>query len=85
MEPNPDQDKIDAYFNRALLTAREQKAASLELRAAIGLATLRQKQGKCAEARNFVAPMLERITEGFGTLDLIEAQNLLQSLSSSRD
>jgi predicted ATPase len=85
MEPNPDQDKIDAYFNRALLTAREQKAASLELRAAMGLATLRQKQGKCAEARNFVAPMLERITEGFGTLDLIEAQNLLQSLSSSRD
>jgi hypothetical protein len=49
------------------------------------LATLRQKQGKCAEACNFVAPMLERITEGFGTLDLIEAQNLLQSLSSSRD
>jgi predicted ATPase len=85
MEPNPDQDKIDAYFNRALLTACEQKAASLELRAAMGLATLRQKQGKCAEARNFVAPMLERITEGFGTLDLIEAQNLLQSLSSSRD
>jgi predicted ATPase/class 3 adenylate cyclase len=85
MEPNPDQDKIDAYFNRALLTAREQKAASLELRAAMGLATLRQKQGKCAEARNFVATMLERITEGFGTLDLIEAQNLLQSLSSSRD
>jgi len=85
MSPNPDQAKIDAYLNRALSTAREQKAASLELRAAISMARLYQKQGQFAEACSLVAPVLQRFTEGFGTPDLIEAKALLQSLSSSRD
>lgn len=85
MAPAPDQAKIDAYLTTALSTARAQQAASLELRAATGLARLRQTQGKPGEAYDLVAPVLERFTEGFGTPDLIEAQSLLQSLSSSRD
>jgi predicted ATPase len=44
MEPNPDQVKIDTYLNRALSAAREQRAASLELRVATSMARLRAKQ-----------------------------------------
>jgi predicted ATPase/class 3 adenylate cyclase len=81
MEPNPDQVRIDAYFGRALSTAREQKAASLELRVATSVARLLQKKGKHAEARDVLAPVLERFTEGFDTLDLIEAKTLLQKIA----
>jgi predicted ATPase len=83
MEPNRDQGKIDAYLNRALAAAREQEAASLELRVAISMARLRQQQGKHAEARNFVAPILEGFTEGLGTADLIEAKSLLQTTGAT--
>ena len=83
MEPKRDQGKIDAYLNRALATAREQEAASLELRVAISMARLRQQQGKHAESRNFVAPIVERFTEGLGTADLIEAKSLLQTTNAS--
>ncbi|HEY7665064.1 MAG TPA: adenylate/guanylate cyclase domain-containing protein, partial [Xanthobacteraceae bacterium] len=81
--PAPDQGKIDAYLNRALSASREQKAASLELRTATSLARLRQKQGRLTEGWNLVAPVLGWFTEGFDTPDLIEAQSLLQSLSSA--
>jgi len=84
MEPVPDQAKIDAYFGRALSAAREQEAASLELRVATDVARLRKKQGRHAEACNLVAPILERFTEGFGTLDFIEAKSLLQTTDSTR-
>ena len=40
-------------------------------------------QAKHLEARNLVAPVLERFTEGFGTLDLIEAKALLQTVDSA--
>jgi predicted ATPase len=83
MEPNRDQVKIDAYLNRALAAAREQEAASLELRVAISMARLRQQKGKHAEARNFVAPILERFTEGLETADLIEAKSLLQTTDAA--
>jgi predicted ATPase len=79
MEPNPDQVKIDTYLSRALSAAREQGAVSLELRAATSMARLRAKEGRHAEASGLVAPILERFTEGFGTLDLIEAKFLLQT------
>jgi predicted ATPase len=84
MEPNPDRVKTDAYLTRALSTAREQKAASLELRAAASVARLRRTQGRHAEACNLLAPILERFTEGFGTLDLIEAKSLLETVDCAR-
>jgi predicted ATPase len=82
--PAPDQVKAGAHLSRALATAREQDATSLELRAATSLAWLRLGQGRHAEVRNLVAPILERFTEGFGTLDLIEAKSLLQTTDSAR-
>jgi predicted ATPase len=53
----------------------------LELRAALRLSRLWQRQGKRDEARNLLAPTYGWFTEGFDTADLQEAQALLQELS----
>jgi predicted ATPase/class 3 adenylate cyclase len=80
IEPDRDWAKIDGWFKRALSTAREQKAASLELRAATSTARMLLEQGNQADALNLVAPVLGQFTEGFDSPDLIEARSLLQSL-----
>jgi predicted ATPase len=61
--------------------ARSQKAKSLELRAATGLARLWQGRGKRAEARKALAPIYDWFTEGTDTADLKEAKALLVELS----
>jgi predicted ATPase len=58
--------------------ARRQQAKSLELRAAMSLARLRQRQGKGIEARALLAPIYGWFTEGFDTADLQEAKALLE-------
>jgi predicted ATPase len=77
-----DATKAEAYFERALAVARKQQAKSWELRAAMSLARLRRDQGKRDEARDLLAPVYGWFTEGFDTLDLREAKNLLDELSS---
>jgi predicted ATPase len=62
------------------LPARQQ-AKSWELRAAISLARLWQRQGKRAEARELLAPVYGWFTEGFDTADLQEAKALLDALA----
>jgi predicted ATPase len=46
MSPEADPARIDAYLDRALSVAREQRASSLELRAAISLARLWHGRGR---------------------------------------
>jgi len=58
--------------------ARRQGARSLELRAAISLASLWRHQGKHAEARDLLAPTYNWFTEGFDAPDLREAKALLE-------
>ena len=74
------QAEAEAWFQRALTTARQQQAKSLELRAATSLARLWQQQGKWAEAHALLAPVYGWFTEGFETADLQEAQALLEEL-----
>jgi predicted ATPase len=62
--------------------ARCQQAKTLELRAAISLSRLWQRQGKREEARQVLAEVYGWFTEGFDTPDLQEARALLQELSS---
>jgi predicted ATPase len=81
MSRESDPARIDAYLDRALCVAREQNASSLELRAAISLARLWHSRGRRLDARNLLAPVLERFTEGFQTPDLVEAKSLVESLS----
>jgi class 3 adenylate cyclase/predicted ATPase len=76
----PDPTKAEAYFERALSVAREQKAKSWELRAAMSMARLWRDQGRRDEARDLLAPVYGWFTEGFDTLDLKQARALLDEL-----
>jgi predicted ATPase len=80
MSPEPDAAKAQAYFERALVVARQQQAKSWELRAATSLARLWRDQGKRDKARDLLAPIYGWFTEGFDTLDLKEAKALLDEL-----
>jgi class 3 adenylate cyclase/tetratricopeptide (TPR) repeat protein len=78
--PAPDTERAEKYFERALAVARPQQAKSWELRAAMSLARLWRDQGKRDEARDLLAPVYGWFTEGFDTLDLMEAKALLDEL-----
>jgi predicted ATPase len=78
--PEPDTAKAEAYFERALAVARKQQAKSWELRAAMSMARLWRDQGERDEARDLLAPVYGRFTEGFDTRDLKEAKTLLDEL-----
>ncbi len=72
--------EAEACFCQALDIARRQQAKSWELRAAISLARLWQRQGKHAAAHELLAPIYGWFTEGFDTADLQEAKVLLEEL-----
>lgn len=72
--------EIELCFQEALTIARQQRAKSLELRAAVSLARLWQHQGKCDEAHSLLAEIYGWFTEGFDTADLQEARALLAEL-----
>jgi predicted ATPase len=76
----PDTARAEKYLDRALAVARAQQAKSWELRAAMSMARLWRDQGKRNEARELLAPVYGWFTEGFDTLDLKEAKNLLNEL-----
>jgi len=72
----------ECCFSAALEVAREQGALSWELRAALSLARLRVSQDRRDDARQLLAPVYSRFTEGFETPDLRSASSMLQSLSN---
>jgi predicted ATPase len=72
--------EAEASLARALATARELGARSLELRAATSLARLWGAQGKRAEGWRVLHSVHADFTEGLDTLDLVEAQALLAAL-----
>jgi class 3 adenylate cyclase/predicted ATPase len=75
-----DTEKAEKYFEHALSIARAQQAKSWELRAAMSMARLWRDQGKPQQARELLAPVYGWFTEGFDTLDLKEANALLDEL-----
>jgi predicted ATPase/DNA-binding winged helix-turn-helix (wHTH) protein len=77
----PADTRAEGCFRQSMKIAQQQKAKSLELRAVMSLARLYQKRGKQKEARDLLAEIYERFTEGFDTADLREAQALLDELS----
>jgi class 3 adenylate cyclase/predicted ATPase len=80
--PAPDAERAEKYFDRALAVARAQQAKSWELRAATSMARLWRDQGKPQQARELLAPVYNWFTEGFDTLDLKEANALLDELAT---
>jgi predicted ATPase len=73
--------EAEACFLKALEIARHQQAKSWELRAAISLGRLWQRQARRAEARQLLVSVYGWFTEGFDTADLQEAKRLLEELS----
>ena len=57
--------EVEACFQQALAVARRQQAKSLELRAAMSLSRLWQRQGKRSDAHQLLAPIYGWFTEGF--------------------
>lgn len=57
-----------------------QRAISLELRAALSVSRLWQRQGKAANARCLLASIYDWFSEGFDTPDLKAAEMLLRAL-----
>jgi ATP/maltotriose-dependent transcriptional regulator MalT len=64
-------------IERALELAHRQGALSLELRAALSLAQLQRDRGGAVSARQRLAAIYARFTEGFDTADLRAAKALL--------
>jgi predicted ATPase len=79
--PAPPEQQAEQCFQEALTAARNRNMRSLELRAAMTLARLWQRQGKHAEARQLLADTYGWFTEGFDTRDLRVARAVLEELS----
>jgi hypothetical protein len=79
------QSEAEACFRKAITVARRQRAKSLELRATVSLARLWQQQGKTAQAQRWLAKIYGWFTEGFDTVDLKEAQALLEELAREKN
>jgi predicted ATPase len=68
-------------FVQAIDLARRQETLSWELRSATSLARLWCDQGRGADARNLLAPVYNRFSEGFQTADLRFAKSLLNQIA----
>src|SRR5262249_52299211 len=71
----------EAQFLQSLDWARRQQVMSGELRTATSLARLWLGQGRLGDARDQLAPVYGRFTEGFETTDLRTAKQLLDELA----
>jgi len=69
-------------YKRALDVAREQHAKFWELRAATSLSRIWRDHGRCAEARDVLAPLHAWFAEDRGTAGIKEAELLLHELTS---
>jgi predicted ATPase len=80
--PSADPDRAARDFEAAIDVAKQQKAKSFELRAAMSLTRLWRDRGKVQQARELLAPVYGWFTEGFDTRDLKEAKALLEELAA---
>jgi len=77
---NP-QSEAEECFHRALALARQQQTKAFELRAALSLSRLWKRQGRREAARQLLAEVYEKFTEGFAMPDLRRAQVMLKQLN----
>jgi predicted ATPase len=84
LHTTPDVTQAEICFEQALATAHQQQGRSFELRAAIDLAQLWQRQGKHDKACRLLTPVYAWFSEGFDTADLKDARSLLDELEAPR-
>ncbi len=75
--------RAEGDFEHALQIAQQQAAKSWELRATMSLAKLWMQQGRSLEAHARLAAVYAWFTEGFATKDLLEANALLEALTTA--
>jgi class 3 adenylate cyclase/predicted ATPase len=75
------QKDAETCLRQALDIARRQRTKSWELRAALDLSRLLQRQGKAADAKRVLTEVHGWFNEGFWTADLEEAKTVLAELS----
>jgi class 3 adenylate cyclase/tetratricopeptide (TPR) repeat protein len=78
-----DSNQTEASFRQTIDVAKRQGALSLELRAAMPLARLLASRGERVRARECVAGVYSRFTEGFDTADLVAARFLIDELDDA--
>ena len=74
-------DKAEADYLESLAVAVRQQAKSYELRTTMSLGRLWVRRGQTAKATAALSSVYNWFTEGFGTPDLKEAEQLLQEWS----
>ncbi len=72
--------QVEEYLQRALTVAQQQRALSLELRVRLSLSTLWAEHGRVEDAYRLLDYGYRCLTEGWDTVDGIEAQQRLQHL-----
>jgi predicted ATPase len=82
--PRPEVPQAEAAFHHALDMARRQEAKSFELRTALSLSRLWQRQGKPSAAYELLRDVYSQFTEGWETADLQEAKQCLETLEMER-
>lgn len=75
---------VEKNFTQALELSRKQSAKTFELRASADLARFWQKQGKAKEAYDLLSGVYNWFTEGFDSVDMKEASELLTELSKDK-
>jgi predicted ATPase/DNA-binding winged helix-turn-helix (wHTH) protein len=79
--PQPDRPSAVECLMQSLALAGEQSALAWELRSATALARLLSEDGQRDQARDTLAPVYDRFTEGFETADLRIARCLIRDLA----
>jgi DNA-binding SARP family transcriptional activator/predicted ATPase len=74
-------EKAETWFQKSLDISRHQKDRTLELRTTVSLARLRLEQNRREEARSLIDGIFNWFSEGFDSVDLQEASQLINQLS----
>ena len=74
-------DEVEDCYRQSMDISKHQNAKSWELRTAMSLARLWQRQGKQTEARVLLAEIYGGFTAGFDTPDLVDCRALLEQFS----
>jgi tetratricopeptide (TPR) repeat protein len=69
--------EAESLFRQAAETAASQQTAMFELRAAISLMRLWQQNGRAEAGRQMLQNVFQKFNEGFATIDLKQARELL--------
>ena len=78
-----DSKAAEALFLRSLERARQDGALAWELRTSMSLGRLWMEQGRNQEALELVQSVLDRVTEGHSTPDVVEVVALREALAGS--